>query len=107
MAVRPGPARLGIRPHDVSFGAPGSGAANARVEVVQSVGSARIVWALLDGGGRICALDSGDHALAIGSVVGLAFPCGRLHLFDAGSRRRIESTSRRRTEANTWSGRCT
>jgi ABC-type sugar transport system ATPase subunit len=100
LAVRPGPARLGIRPHDLSIVAPGSGAANARVEVVQSVGSTRIVWALLESGGRICALDSGNRALASGAAIGLALPCERLHLFDPVSRRRIEDASRRRTGAN-------
>jgi len=90
LAARPGPVRLGIRPHDLSIGDPGTGASNARVEVVQSVGGTRIVWALLEGGGRVCALDSGDRALASGAAVGLAFPCERLHLFDPGSHRRIE-----------------
>jgi ABC-type sugar transport system ATPase subunit len=96
LALRPGPARLGVRPHDLSIGEPGTGAANARVELVQDLGSTRAVWALLEGGGRICALDSG-RALASGTLVGLAFPREHLHLFEPGSGRRIGSDGRART----------
>jgi len=98
-APRPGPVRLGIRPHDLSFDEPGTGVARARVEVVQSVGSSRIVWALLESGGRVCVVDSGDRELASGTAVGLSFPCERLHLFDPGSRRRIEGAPGGRAKA--------
>jgi ABC-type sugar transport system ATPase subunit len=91
LAARPGPVRLGVRPHDLSIVDPGAGAARARVEVVQSVGSGQIVWAVLEGGERICLVASGDRELESGSAIGLAFPCERLHLFDPGSRRRIVS----------------
>jgi ABC-type sugar transport system ATPase subunit len=92
-AARAGPARLGVRPHDVVLAEPGRGDADARVEVVQSIGSTRIVWALLEGGERVCALDSGDRELA-GATVGLTFPCEHLHLFDPASRGRIQDADR-------------
>jgi multiple sugar transport system ATP-binding protein len=89
-----GPVRLGIRPHDLSIVEPGRGAMNARIEVAQSVGSTRIVWALLEDGGRVCAVASGECPFASGDAIGLSFPAERLHLFDRASGRRIESEVR-------------
>jgi ABC-type sugar transport system ATPase subunit len=92
VGVRRGPARLGIRPHDVSLVTPGRGHATARVEVVQSVGGSRIVWVLLEAE-RVCVVDAGERELASGAEVGLAFAPERLHLFDPGSGRRLDGNA--------------
>jgi ABC-type sugar transport system ATPase subunit len=91
---RRGPLRLGIRPHDVSLVEPGAGDALGRVEVVQSLGSGRLVWALLEGAARVCVVDAGEAPLASGAAVGLRFARERFHLFDPQSGARIGGAAR-------------
>ncbi len=83
---------LGIRPHEVRLGAPGAGDANARVEVVETLGSALLLHATLeaeDAGPRVVVVAPADQAVAVDERVGLRFDAESLHLFDAESGERL------------------
>jgi ABC-type sugar transport system ATPase subunit len=84
-----GALRLGIRPQNLTLVAAGAGAP-ARVELVEPLGSARVVHALVEGAAApVAVLDSGDAPLATGDPVGLAVDPAQLHLFDPASGRRL------------------
>ncbi len=86
---RPGAAVLGIRPDDieaVDSGAPGSFA--AELEVAELLGHRKNLY-LKSGGTRLLAVVEATFNGAPGSMVGLKFRQGRLHLFAAADGRRI------------------
>ncbi len=81
--------RLGVRPHDLQIVAAGNAALTARAEVVQTLGSSRIVHAVLADGARITVLDPSDRAIEAGDPLGLEIPPERIHLFDPEDGRRL------------------
>jgi sn-glycerol 3-phosphate transport system ATP-binding protein len=89
-----GPLRLGLRPQELSLAAPEAAPA-ARVELVESLGAARIVHALLEGPEplRVALLDAGEAPLARGERIGVSLAGARLHAFDAESGRRREDAA--------------
>ena len=81
--------RLGVRPHDLQIVAAGNAALTARAEVVQTLGSSRIVHAALADGARITVLDASDRPIEAGDRLGLEIPPERIHLFDPEDGRRL------------------
>lgn len=83
------PVRLGIRPEDVAIVGPGAGDAEARVDVVERLGSAMLVHLDL-AGTSVRAVVAADARIAEEDVVGVRLTGGeqgaerhdRLHLFD-------------------------
>jgi ABC-type sugar transport system ATPase subunit len=84
------PVRVGIRPHDLRLVEPERGAWRARVELLQMLGSSRIVDALVPGGPRLRACDAGSRPLRLDEEVGLEVPPGAPHLFDPDSGTRLD-----------------
>jgi ABC-type sugar transport system ATPase subunit len=78
---------LGVRPHRVGLVAPGQGEVDARIELVEALGSETIVHTRLSGGQRVLAVLAGQHSFVSGETVGLKFDFGHLHLFDASGQR--------------------
>ena len=76
-----------MRPHDLALGSPGAGPV-AQVEVVQPLGSGRLVHLRL-GAAPLVVLDRGDAPLAAGERVGLRVDPAALHAFDAESGARL------------------
>ncbi len=78
-----GPAvQIGCRPEHITLGAPGTGAMDGTVDVLEYLGADTFV--IVDGGdlGQITVRVSGDCALKSGDPVGLTFDETRLHFFD-------------------------
>ncbi|MGR3805593.1 ABC transporter ATP-binding protein [Marinibacterium profundimaris] len=77
-----GAQHLGIRPEHIEIGAPGEGAMDGTVDVVEYLGADSFV--IIDGGslGQITIRSHGDEDLAPGKVIGLKFREDRLHFFD-------------------------
>ncbi len=73
---------LGIRPEHIEIGAPGDGAIDGAIDVVEYLGADCFV--ILDCGvlGQMTARVSGETELEPGGKVGLIFPPERLHFFD-------------------------
>ena len=72
---------LGLRPEHVSVVAPGSGAVDAQVVLVERLGDRSFVYTRLADGGEIVAHDSGACALRLGETVGLSIDGAAAHLF--------------------------
>lgn len=102
---------LGVRPQDIEVVEPGSGDLKARVDVIEPLGSELLVHLRRDVGGvpdaaasapvaangsgeeeedgEIRALVPPESGIAVDEAVGLRFRRDRLHLFDAGTERRV------------------
>jgi multiple sugar transport system ATP-binding protein len=88
--------RLGVRPHDLEIDEPGPAALRAAVEVVQTLGSARIVHAAVGAGEaapRVTALDTSERPLGVGQEIGLRIRPECIHLFDPDTERRLERSA--------------
>jgi len=79
---------LGIRPVDLRFAEPGAAGLDARIELIEELGDARIVNATL---GEHAVRLKTDAALALreGDAVKLAFAPAAAHLFDRASGARL------------------
>jgi ABC-type sugar transport system ATPase subunit len=95
--VDPGPARVGLRPHDVAL-CPGDATAPqgsgrvglpARISFVEALGTQTVVECELEGT-RLVASAEGPQPWREGQHVLLVIPLGALHAFDAASGRRLE-----------------
>ena len=85
-------ATLGVRPHDLSVVSPGSGDADALVDVVEPRGSELLLYLRLGGSGagpELRVVTPPDLAVAPDQVVGLRFERTRLHYFDHETGRRL------------------
>ena len=74
---------VGIRPEHMEVGAPGDGALDGTIDLVEYLGADCFV--IVDCGplGKLTLRTSGETELKAGSAVGLIFPTERLHFFDA------------------------
>ena len=82
---------LGIRPHEMRLVNAGAGHADARVEVVEPLGSSITIHASLrEGGGELVRIVVPPATrLCAGDRVGLKIERDRVHLFDEGSGRAL------------------
>jgi ABC-type sugar transport system ATPase subunit len=83
---------LGVRPHDVSVVAAGTGDLDARVDVVEPLGSEMVVHLRLgaDGAGpALLAVTPPEPAIEPEGIVGVRMDRGRLHWFDQESGKRV------------------
>ena len=81
---------LGVRPHDVSLVAPGSGDADAWVDVVESRGSELLVYLRLGAKGdgpELRVVAPPEPEIQEERVVGIKFDRSRLHWFDSSGQR--------------------
>jgi sn-glycerol 3-phosphate transport system ATP-binding protein len=76
---------LGIRPEHV-----GDGAHNATCEMIEDIGTSRLVHARIGNQGLLLHLPP-DHPIRRGDALGLSLPATRLHLFDAESGLRLST----------------
>ena len=83
---------LGVRPEHLTVGA--DGVLPAVVTVIESLGHERHVICRLDGEGQMVILRQGSDrpAPAIGSAVHLAVDPSDVHVFDARTEQRLESS---------------
>jgi multiple sugar transport system ATP-binding protein len=83
-AAGPGPVTLGVRPHDITIVAAGTGDANARVDVVEPRGSELLVHLRLEGNDdeEVRVVAPPEQAVPVDAVVGLRCDRQRLHWFD-------------------------
>jgi len=74
--------QLGIRPEHITLGAPGTGACDGVVDVIEYLGADTLL--VIDCGpeGRVTVRVIGDTELAPGDPVGLSFDAARLSFFD-------------------------
>jgi multiple sugar transport system ATP-binding protein len=83
-------AMLGIRPHDITIVAPGSGDEDAWVELVESRGSELLVYLCLRGnnqGSAVRVVAPPETPVQPERTVGLRFDREKLHWFDEKGRR--------------------
>jgi ABC-type sugar transport system ATPase subunit len=84
---------LGVRPHDLTVGAAGTGDSDALVDVVEPRGSELLLYLRLGARGEgpeIRVVTPPDLDVVPDRVVGLRFDRARLHFFDSGTGRRVE-----------------
>jgi ABC-type sugar transport system ATPase subunit len=84
---------LGVRPHDVGVVAAGAGDIDARVDVVEPLGSELVVHLRLgaDGAGpALLAVTPPEPPIVADTVVGVRLDRGRLHWFEEASGRRVD-----------------
>jgi multiple sugar transport system ATP-binding protein len=81
--------RLGVRPQDIEFVELAKADVAALVEVLQPLGSEKIVQLRLPKGGEISSVQSSEARVSAGDQVGLRFRRDRIHLFDAKNGRRL------------------
>ena len=72
---------VGIRPEHIELGAPGHGALDGTVDVVEYLGADCYVILACGASGQLTARVSGETTLQPGQAVGLGFPDARLHFF--------------------------
>ena len=77
---------LGLRSEDVRITAPGSGAAQGIVDVLERLGERTLVYVRLADGQQLVGSDGGDSRVSVGDRVGLSFDSAKAHLFDASGR---------------------
>ncbi len=80
---------VGFRPEQAELVEPGRGAFDARLEMIEEMGAARLCHLLFEDI-PVSVLTEGRPALAPGAPVGIRFTQEALHLFDAVSGHRIE-----------------
>ena len=78
-----GALQLGLRPENVAVAANGSGAASAKVDLVERLGERTLVYATLSDGQTITAEDEGYSRVQLGDTIGLEIDGATAHLFDA------------------------
>jgi len=84
-----GAVRVGLRPADADVVSPERGTLTARVDVLEALGSQTVVHLRGESGEEHRAVAPGAAGLSVGDAVGLAFDPEALHVFDAGSGRRV------------------
>jgi multiple sugar transport system ATP-binding protein len=77
-----GVAKLGARPENIAVRPAGQGMLDARVEVVEHLGSDTLLHAFAGAEALVTIRLPGSAALPAGGVVGLAFDPAAIHLFD-------------------------
>ena len=82
--------QLGIRPEHVSLRAPGHGMIDARLEIVEDLGAARL-WNLKIEDIPFSLLTEARPHIAEGAATGLTLDLRHAHLFDGLSGRRLEA----------------
>ena len=82
-AAAPGAVRMGVRPEHLGVVAPGAGAFDARVAILERLGGESYLHADTPRGDRIVIRAHGDDPTRQGDLVGVALPPDRVHLFDA------------------------
>ena len=81
---------LGIRPQDVQIDPnPSSAARTGKIELIQLVGSEKLLDISLPGGVRLTAEVRAELSVDRAQEVGIEFNEGRVHLFDARTQRNI------------------
>ena len=80
--------QAGLRPETLALTAPGAGQIEARVDFVEELGGGRIFHLLVEDL-PLTVLSSEKPGLAEGAPVGVSVPPGAVHLFGAGTGRRI------------------
>jgi ABC-type sugar transport system ATPase subunit len=83
---------LGVRPHDISLVAPGSGDADAWVDVVESRGSELLVYLRLGAkgdGAELRVVAPPEPEIQEERVVGVKFDRSRLHWFEQSGQRTV------------------
>jgi ABC-type sugar transport system ATPase subunit len=81
---------LGVRPQDVMIAPqPAAGELSGKVELIQLVGSEKLLDLALPGGVRLTAEVRADLPVAAGQAVGVQFDPRQVHLFDAATQRNI------------------
>ena len=78
-----GARRLGIRPEHIEARAPGEGMLQAEVAVKEALGGESYLYVDAETGDRLVVKTHGDDTTVAGDRIGLAFPPGRVHLFDS------------------------
>jgi ABC-type sugar transport system ATPase subunit len=91
LAARPdggdGLLTLGLRPQDLALGAPGApGAVAGQVDMVELLGSEKLVTVMLDGATAVVVQVKADAPVREGETVGILADPGRLRLFAADGR---------------------
>jgi multiple sugar transport system ATP-binding protein len=79
---------LGIRPEHVTIAPEATGTHQARVELVEPMGSDLLVWTQL-GDARLTIRLPAETPVAIGDLLPLALPAHRINLFDTASGQRL------------------
>ncbi len=95
LAVAPCDVTLGVRPEDVELVPVESADAVARVDVLETLGHEIVVALVVEAGGEKLELACRAPAradLQPGTEVGVRFPAERIHLFDANTGRRLQTT---------------
>ena len=87
LTPRTGDVTVGLRPHHIRLVGVGQGSVDARVALVEALGSETIVHMRLPGGQTILAVLGGQRPLASGDEVGLKFDLAQLHVFDKTGQR--------------------
>jgi sn-glycerol 3-phosphate transport system ATP-binding protein len=82
--------QLGIRPEHVSLRAPGQGMIDARLEIVEDLGAARL-WNLKIEDIPFSLITEARPHIETGAVTGLALDLRHAHLFDGVSGKRIDA----------------
>ncbi len=82
--------QLGIRPEHAVLTAPGQGHFDARLELIEELGAARMCSLRVEDI-SFSLVTEARPSLAAGAVVGIGFAPERTHLFDGQTGRRIES----------------
>jgi ABC-type sugar transport system ATPase subunit len=93
-SLSPRKATLGVRPHDMTIGAAGTGDENAWVELVESRGSEKLVYLCLRGnnqGPAIRIVTPPETQVEPERTVGVRFDRERLHWFDQTSGKRLSA----------------
>lgn len=81
---------LGIRPQDVRIDPePAAGSLTGKIELIQLVGSEKLLDISLPGGVRLTAEVRADLPVRPAQEVGIEFDASRAHLFDAGTQRNV------------------
>ncbi|MBL0923077.1 MAG: ATP-binding cassette domain-containing protein [Sphingomonadaceae bacterium] len=84
---------LGLRPESVTVAAVGAGTLDAEAVIVERLGDRTLVYARLDDGSEITAVDRGDSKLHMGDRLGLLIDGRSAHLFGSdGSGYHAEQT---------------
>jgi ABC-type sugar transport system ATPase subunit len=86
---RDGPARLGIRPHDVALTEPSRALLHARVELVEALGATLLVHARTEHGVELRVIVPADDAVRRGDVIGVTLRADHAHVFDAATGARL------------------
>ena len=85
---------LGVRPQDVAVTPVSSGGdLRGKVELIQLVGSEKLLDLALPSGARITAEVRAELPVAMGQEVGVRFDPERVHLFDAGTEGNVLPTA--------------